>query len=121
MNEIELNELFLSFKGAELTFPFGEEAKVYKVCSKMFGLVTESEGIVRVNLKGDPDDNIALRNMFDSIEAGYHMNKQHWNSLYLDGSLNDDLIKRLIAESYDIIVSKLPKKVREVLNKQIVP
>lgn len=119
MNKTELDNLFLSFKGAELTYPFGEEAKVFKVYNKMFGLVTETEGVLRVNLKGDPDDNIALRNMFDSIKPGYHMNKTHWNSLYLDESLNDDLIARLVAESYEIVVSKLPKKDREALGKRI--
>lgn len=120
MTKKELNHFFLSFTGAKLTFPFGEEAKVYKVEGKMFGLITEVDGFIMVNLKGDPDDNIALRGMFDYIKPGYHMNKTHWNSLYLDGTEERDLVFRLIEESYNLIVSKLPKKVREGLSNQII-
>lgn len=116
MTTRELDDFFLNLKGSLLTYPFGEEAKVYKVGNKMFGLITEVNGVLRVNLKGDPDDNIALRGMFDAIEPGYHMNKEHWNSLYLDDSLEDDLVKRLIEESYELVVSKLPKKIRVSLD-----
>lgn len=113
MNSKQLDQSFLSFKCSELTFPFDQVTKVFKVKNKVFGLVSEVDGLIRINLKGIPEDNMALRGMFDSIKPGFHMNKEHWNSLYLDGSLNDDLIKRLISESYDIVCNKLTKKVRE--------
>lgn len=113
----KIEDFFLSLKGAILTYPFDEETRVYKVEGKMFGLINEVDGKIRVNLKGVPDDNIALRNMFEFIEPGYHMNKQHWNSLYLDGNQEEDLVFRLIEESYNIIVSKLPKKGKDALSK----
>lgn len=119
MNEKELNQFFLSFKGSILTYPFDDITKVYKVKDKMFGLINEVNDIFRVNLKGLPEDNITLRGMFESIKPGYHMNKTHWNSLYLDGSLNNDLIKRLIDESYNIVVSKLTRNSRKELNNLI--
>lgn len=118
MNSEELNQFFLSFKGALLSYPFGEEAEVYKVGNKMFGLITESDNLIRINLKGDPEDNMTLRNLFNAIIPGYHMNKEHWNTIILDGTLEDDLVKRLISESYEIVFNKLTKKLREsIVNK----
>lgn len=113
MNKNDVMEYFISLKGSKLTYPFDETTEVYKVGDKMFGLISEKKGLININLKGDPDDNMMLRDMFDSIIPGFHMNKEHWNTLILDGTLEDDLVKRLISESYDIVFNKLTKKIRE--------
>ncbi len=75
MTEKKIEEFFISLKGAVLTYPFDELTKVYKVENKMFGLLNDVDGTLRINLKGDPDDNMTLRGMFDAIKPGYHMNK----------------------------------------------
>lgn len=103
MNKQEIMDFFESFRGAELCYPFDEITAVYKVNKKMFGLISDCGDKIRVNLKGDPYDNVHLRSLFDFIEAGYHMNKTHWNSLYIDGTEEEELIKRLISESYNLV------------------
>ncbi|MGL1891306.1 MAG: MmcQ/YjbR family DNA-binding protein [Spirochaetaceae bacterium] len=118
MTKAQVMEYFDSLKGSELTYPFDNVTEVYKVGGKMFGLIGEADGNLRINVKGDPEDNLILRNLFDAIIPGYHMNKTHWVSLMIDGTLEDDLIKRLISESYDIVFNKLSKKDREsIVNK----
>lgn len=96
-------------------YPFGPEALVYKVCGKMFALFTEVEGCVRVNLKCEPDHAIELRSIFDAVKPGYHMNKKHWNSVYLDGSLPLGEVCRMVDHSYELVFSKLPKLQRDWL------
>jgi predicted DNA-binding protein (MmcQ/YjbR family) len=113
MDKKDIMQYFSSLKGSELTFPFDETTEVYKIGGKMFGLIGSTNGFTSINLKGEPEDNYILRSMFDSIIPGYHMNKEHWVTLILDGTLEDDLIKRLISESYDIVFNKLTKKVKE--------
>lgn len=115
MNKKEIISYFESFKGATLTYPFDNITEVFKVGNKMFGLIGEQDGFLRINLKGYPEDNYALRGMFDAITPGFHMNKEHWNSLILNGTLEDDLIKRLISESYEIVFNKLPKNTKQSL------
>ncbi len=118
MDKKNVMNYFGSLKGSTLTYPFDETTEVYKVGNKMFGLIGTTNGHTSINLKGIPDDNYALRGMFDSIIPGFHMNKEHWNTLILDRTLEDDLIKRLISESYDIVFNKLTKKVKEsIMNK----
>lgn len=115
MDKQNLILYFESLNGAVLTFPFDDTTEVYKVGNKIFGLIGEANGFLRINVKGDPDNNYALRSMFSSIIPGYHMNKEHWNTLILDGTLEDDLVKRLISESYDIVFNKLTQKVKEFI------
>lgn len=87
--------------------PFGPGCDVYKVCNKMFALITPEKGIV--NLKCHPDDAPSLRAMFEGITPGYHMNKAHWNSVVLDGTVPLDVIKKLVDDSWELVVAGLTK------------
>lgn len=82
----------------------------------MFAL-TDVEKFEYINLKCDPDRVVILREQYDEIRPGYHMNKQHWNSVYTTGSLEDEFIEELIIHSYDLIVDSLPGKDKEALKK----
>ncbi len=111
----QLDEYFLSKRGAEASYPFGEGARVYKVMNKMFGLIGEDAVPLQINLKCDPEDALALREEYEAIIPGYHMNKKHWNSLNMDGSLPVNLVHELIDHSYELVVSKLSQvKQREL-------
>jgi len=110
MNYSQLDSHLLEFPGSTLSFPFDDVTAVYKVGGKMFALVSMELDPLRINLKCDPQDAQVLRSQFPAIQPGYHMSKEHWNSVYLDGSLEDDLVKSLIADSYHLIVDSLSKK-----------
>ncbi|MCG8392364.1 MAG: MmcQ/YjbR family DNA-binding protein [Pseudomonadales bacterium] len=94
-------------------YPFGPDVAVMKVRDKMFATLGEEQGEGRMNLKCDPDQALALRDIFDAVMPGYHMNKKHWNTLKLDGSIPRGEIERMIDHSYALVVGGLPKKVRE--------
>ncbi len=101
---------FLSKPGAEETTPFGPDVLVYKVGGKMFALTVPEEFPARINLKCDPERSVILRDEYESILPGYHMNKRHWNTVVLDGSLPSRLVGELIDNSYDLVAASLPKK-----------
>ena len=101
-------------KGVTESFPFGNDTLVMKVAGKIFALAN-LEGDLSFNLKCDPGLAIELREKFPAVIPGYHMNKKHWNTVQIDGSINDNLILEWIDFSYDLVVSKLSKKVRESL------
>jgi predicted DNA-binding protein (MmcQ/YjbR family) len=103
---------FLSKPGAEETTPFGPEVLVYKVGGKMFALTQPGEFPASINLKCDPERASTLRDQFESIIPGYHMNKRHWNTLILDGSVPSALVAELIDHSYDLVVASLPRSMR---------
>jgi predicted DNA-binding protein (MmcQ/YjbR family) len=109
MNIEELRTYCLSLKGVTEEFPFDEETLVFKVIGKMFCL-TSLDSDFTVNLKNEPEKNIELREEYPAIKPGYHMNKVHWNTIEIDGSIPDDVIKNLIDESYDLVVMKLTKQ-----------
>jgi predicted DNA-binding protein (MmcQ/YjbR family) len=109
MNIEELREYCLSLKGVTEHFPFGETVLVFKVGDKMFCL-SNLEGEFAIAVKNDPEKNIELREEFSAVKPGYHMNKKHWNTVEIDGSLSDDTIKNMIDESYDLVVMALPRK-----------
>jgi len=109
MNYKELEEHLLSFNEATLAFPFDETTAVFKVAKKMFALVGIDNTPLSINLKCDPEDAILLRSQFDAIIPGYHMNKDHWNTIMLDGSLDRELILKLIDDSYKLVVGTLSK------------
>jgi len=116
MNIEELREYCLSLKGVTEEFPFDETTLVFKVAGKMFCL-TNLEGPLSVSLKNEPERNVELREEYPSITPGYHMNKKHWNSVAIDGSLSDDMIKNLIDDSYDLVVMAFShKKQQEIKN-----
>ncbi|WP_370086658.1 MmcQ/YjbR family DNA-binding protein [Ekhidna sp.] len=115
MNIEEYRDYCLAKPGTTEHTPFGPDTLVFKVMGKMYAL-TGIESFEFINLKCDPEYAIELREKYDgSIRPGYHMNKQQWNSVYTDGAVPDDLIRQLIDDSYDLIVAKLPKKLKEEL------
>lgn len=93
-------------------FPFGPDVAVFKTHGKMFATLAVENDIARTNLKCDPVEAIQLRDVYDAVQPGYHMNKTHWNTVLLDGSLPDGEIKRMIDMSYGLIVKKLKKAER---------
>jgi predicted DNA-binding protein (MmcQ/YjbR family) len=104
-----LKKHFLSKKRAWEDFPFGFDVSVFKVGKKMFGFIAFDVEPMQVNLKCDPEDAIVLRTQYPSIIPGYHMNKKHWITLYIDGTLPKTLIAELIDHSYDLVVNKMSK------------
>ena len=111
MNIEEVRSYCLSCKGAIESFPFDDTTLVVKVGGKIFVLFN-LEGERSINLKCDPDRAIELRESYPAIVPGYHMNKKHWNTVYLDGSLPDDLICKMIGHSYQLVLQSLPGKIR---------
>ncbi len=109
----EVIEYFLTKLGAEETTPFGPDVLVYKISGKMFALAAPDDFPVRINLKCDPERALVLRDEYESIIPGYHMNKRHWNTVILDGSLPTQLVKELIDHSYELVVASLPKSKRK--------
>ncbi|WP_435625861.1 MmcQ/YjbR family DNA-binding protein [Flagellimonas sp.] len=113
MNVESFRNYCLNKKGVTEEFPFDEHTLVFKVMGKMFALVPLERVPSQGNLKCDPDRALELREEYDGlIIPGYHMSKKHWNTLLLD-SLPPGLIVELINHSYDLVVSKLPKAIRE--------
>jgi predicted DNA-binding protein (MmcQ/YjbR family) len=115
MNFEKLDKYLLSKKGATYDYPFDEKVRVYRVMDKMFALTSEDLPL-EVNLKCDPIYALELRSLYNSIKAGYHMNKKHWNTITAGGDVDDELFFELCEHSYDLIVSKLTKKQKEELN-----
>ncbi len=97
-------------------FPFDQTTLVFKVCGKMFALTGIETPEFKVNLKCDPDWAISLREEYESIIAGFHMNKKHWNTVKVDGSFSDDFFKKLIDQSYELVTKGLSKKNQDQLN-----
>jgi predicted DNA-binding protein (MmcQ/YjbR family) len=112
MDIIDYREYCLSLAGAEESMPFDDKVLVFKVGGKIFtlGNIYEFESI---NVKCDPEKAIELRERYPSVKPGYHMSKKHWNTIYIDGSVSDNQIKEWIKDSYDLIFSKLSKKLKE--------
>ncbi len=107
--------LCLSLPAVEETTPFGPEVLVYKVGGKMFATAVPDEVPHRVNLKCDPERALELRDRYEDIVPGWHMNKRHWNTLTLGGRLPTALVRELVWHSYDLVVASLPKRNRENL------
>lgn len=101
--------------GSLETFPFGLDTLVFKVAGKMYALCGLHETPLRVNLKGEPEWNELLRAEHEAVVPGWHMNKRHWNTVVLDGSLPDALVLELLDRSYELVVAGLPKRLRETL------
>jgi predicted DNA-binding protein (MmcQ/YjbR family) len=103
----QLRTVCLSFRGSRETFPFGPETSVFKVLEKIFALSALDAEPLTVSLKCEPVLAEQLRAEHLAIVAGYHLNKRHWNTVTLDGSLADQMIADMIEDSYDLIVSQL--------------
>jgi predicted DNA-binding protein (MmcQ/YjbR family) len=111
----ELRRHCLSFAGAQETFPFGPENSVFKVAGKVFALSRLRASPFRVSLKCEPALAAQLRELHAAVLPGYHLNKRHWNTVMIDGSLSDETLRDMVEDSYDLIVSKLPRARRLAL------
>jgi predicted DNA-binding protein (MmcQ/YjbR family) len=109
MTADDLRDTCLSFIGSEETFPFGSETSVFKVGGKIFALSQLGGNPLKVSLKCEPALAEELRKLHRAIVPGYHLNKQHWNTVTIDGSLGEEMIRDMVEDSYDLIVSSLPK------------
>ena len=110
MTHKELEEYLLSFPDTWLDFPFGEDVSVYKVGpkhkAKLFALIQEGSTPLQVSLKCDPQLAVMLREKYESVMPGYHLNKKHWNTLLLTGQLGDDEVRDLARHSYLLVAGK---------------
>lgn len=106
----------LSKKGAREDYPFGPDPLVFKVGSKMFALVFESGGYPHLSLKCDPVLAEILRQQYDAVKPGYHLNKRHWNTVIVDGSIPEEELLEMIDHSYELVYKSLKKSERESLS-----
>lgn len=111
MNIEELRDYCLSKPDSEETFPFGEDTMVFKVNGKMFLLTGLEYSPPQFNVKCDPEFAIELRERFPCVQPGYHMNKQHWNTVICDGSVNDSVYRQWIDHSYELVAASSRKKI----------
>jgi predicted DNA-binding protein (MmcQ/YjbR family) len=114
----DLRRYCLSFQGSVETFPFNPETSVFKVGGKMFALSRLADRPLKVSLKCEPLLAEQLRGTHAAVIPGYHLNKRHWNTVIIDGSLPNRTIKDLIEDSYDLVVSALPQSRRRALGWQ---
>jgi predicted DNA-binding protein (MmcQ/YjbR family) len=111
-----LRKLCLGFPGAFEDFPFGPEHSVFKVEGKLFAISALRGSPLKVSLKCEPELAEQLRASFpEAIAPGYHLNKRHWNTVLLDGSVPDAMVRDMVEDSYDLIVAAMPRAVRERL------
>ena len=114
MNIEEFREYCLSLKEVKEKMPFDENTLVFTIRDKMFSL-TNIDTFESINLKCKPEDAVVLREQYEAVGPGYHMNKKHWNTIKMNGSIPDDKIKEWVRESYNLVVATLPKKVQKEL------
>ena len=110
-----LKKLCLGFPGASETFPFGEVSSVFKVEGKLFAISALRSSPLRVTLKCEPELAEQLRAAHSAIVPGYHLNKRHWNTVTLDRSVSDEMVRDMVEDSYDLIVAAMSRAVRERL------
>src|SRR3954462_1779386 len=115
MSPSELRQLCLAFPGAQETFPFGPRTSVFKVAGKMFALSQLDAESLRISVKCEPELAEALRAANAAVIPGYHLNKRHWNTVIVDGSMADQTVGDMIEASYDLVVSGLPQARRRAL------
>ena len=112
---MDLRELCMGFGGAEETYPFSPETTVFKVRGKIFAIAHLDAEPPRISLKCEPELAVQLRGDWPAITPGYHLNKRHWNTVVADGSVPERLMHDMVEDSYDLIVSALPKRVQQEL------
>jgi predicted DNA-binding protein (MmcQ/YjbR family) len=113
-----IREYCLSKPGSEETLPFGPDVLVFKVAGKVFLLVPLDTDNLQFNAKCDPEEAEELRERYPNVQPGYHMNKKHWNTITVDGSVSSALLKKWIDQSYDLVVKSLPVKTKEKLQEK---
>ena len=115
MDAAAFREYCLTKAGVTEETPFGPDNLVFKVSAKMFALLGLDDIPPRANLKCDPDLALELRDRYEDVTAGYHMNKKHWNTVVIASRIPDAELKKMIDHSYELVVQSLPKKKREML------
>jgi predicted DNA-binding protein (MmcQ/YjbR family) len=115
MRAAVLRQYCLSFPGSLETFAFGPETSVFKVADKMFALSQLARRPLRISLKCEPELAEQLREAHPAVLPGYHLNKRHWNTVIIDGSLPEQMLKDMIEDSYDLVVSQLRESRRRAL------
>jgi predicted DNA-binding protein (MmcQ/YjbR family) len=110
-------EYCLKKRGATEDTPFGEDVLVFKVAGKMFALAALDEIPATANLKCDPDLALELRDRYEQVQPGYHMNKKHWNTVEIDSGIAEAELRRMIDHSYELVVESLPKVARAKLKR----
>ncbi len=105
-------EYCLAQRGATEDTPFGDAVLVFKIAGKMFALAALNQIPTTVNLKCDPDLALELRDRYEQVRPGYHMNKKHWNTVELDSGIPEAELRKMIDHSYELVVKSLPKKTR---------
>ena len=115
MKARELRRSCLRHGGAVEEFPFGPNTSVFKVAGKMFALSALDRTPLEVSLKCEPELAEQLRSAYDAVRPGYHLNKRHWNTITLDGSIPDQAVRDLIEDSYALVASALPRRTRKQL------
>jgi predicted DNA-binding protein (MmcQ/YjbR family) len=115
MTPSALRRRCLALSGATEEFPFGPETSVFKVAGKIFAISGLGGQPLTVAVKCDPGLAEQLRASYAAITPGYHLNKRHWNTIVLDGSVPDAMVRDMIEDSYDLVVSALPRAAREAL------
>lgn len=106
MNIETIREYCLAKEHVEETLPFGPDTLVYKVNGKVFLLMGMDNPDLRFNVKCDPDKALELREQYPAVQPGYHMNKKHWNTVLVDGSVKSDLLREWIDDSYNLVAKK---------------
>ena len=109
MTAAELRRFCLALKDAREEFPFGAETSVFKVGGKMFALSALAAEPLRVSVKCEPELGEQLCGTYDEVEPGYHLNKRHWLTVTLGGAATDDLVRELVAGSYDLVAPRAPR------------
>jgi predicted DNA-binding protein (MmcQ/YjbR family) len=109
MDLAEFREYCLTKPGATEEVPFGPDVLVFKVGGKMFALAAVDEVPPTVNLKCDPDLALDLRDRYEQVRPGYHMNKKHWNTVEIEGGIPDIELRKMIDHSYELVIKRLPK------------
>ena len=108
MDHKTVEEYILSMPNAKLDYPFGEGVAVYKVGDKMFALIAEDKKPLQLSLKCDPGLSLVLREKYETVMEGYHLNKKHWNTIILSGLPDWEEIKGLITHSYLLVTGEVP-------------
>jgi len=115
MDVESFREYCLAKPGTRESTPFGEDVLVFKVAGKMFALAALDEVPATVNLKCDPDLALELRDQYEQVRPGYHMNKKHWNTVEIESGIPEAELRRMIDHSYELVVKSLPKTARAKL------
>jgi predicted DNA-binding protein (MmcQ/YjbR family) len=114
MDLADFREYCLNKPGASEEIPFGPDVLVFKVARKMFALAALDELPTTVNLKCDPDLALDLRDRYEQVRPGYHMNKKHWNTVEIEGGIPDAELRKMIDHSYELVIKRLPRSTAKV-------